>query len=393
MAGVRPGTPLPVRTRVALLLALTNVALFAVLDLSQWLGWAGLAAAARGRGYLSIVSEGLVLTSVNVVFGLLVIGGVFALHPLRRPWSARILVILAVSALFAVPRVLALLAISTTPSGDLFAGVELAVGIAAGTVAVGMALFAADLIERARTEAQRREAEQARAARAVDELQAEEMRIRRMVSDELHGTMQYRLVTVTAGLDQLAADLSAGGKETDAADVRRWAEILEEIRENEVRSLSQAVFPAGLDVGTVEAIQLMLGRLPTAIATSIELGPRYRSLLAEGQALLPVTERLVVVYAVEEAVTNALKHGGARSVRLHAEAHPGAEPGAWVYEFTVDDDGTGPPNPIPPFSGLERHRSRIESRGGILQLTTNPDGGGRLHLTLPFHRDEDPARD
>ncbi|MCA5895186.1 hypothetical protein LEP48_17800 [Isoptericola sp. NEAU-Y5] len=389
MAGLIRQRSLSEHGRVALVFAVVNVALFAILDLSQWMGWGGLAAA-KSKGVLGVVSEGLVLTSVNLVFGLLVIGGAFLFRVLSRPWATRLVAVAGLSAVFAMPRVLALLEIGTTPTGSLFGLVEGAVGIAAGTVAVGMALFAADLIEQARTEAQRREEEQARAARAVDELQAEEMRIRRMVSDQLHGTLQYRLVTVTAALDQLASDL-AGGKETAVADIRRWAEALEEIRETEVRSLSHAVFPAGLEIGAVEAIELMLRRLPTAIATSVELGPRYRSHIAEeqGAALLPVTERLVAVYAVEEAVTNALKHGRARTVRVRAEAYPRQEPGHWVFEVTVDDDGSGPPDPVPPFHGLDRHRSRIESRGGVLELTTNPDGGGRLHFTLPFRREDD----
>lgn len=376
------------RTRAALFFALMNVGLFAVLDLAQWAGWGGLAAA-EDKGLLAVVSEGLVLTSVNVVFGLLVTAGALALRSPHRSWTARVLVVAGISAVLAVPRVVALLAIKTTPSGNTFAVVEWLVGVATGVVAVCAALLAADLIERAQTEAQLREEEQSRAARAVDELQEEEMRIRRMVSDQLHGTLQYRLVTVTAALDQLAADL-AGGRESAVADIRRWAETLEEIRETEVRSLSHAVFPAGLEVGAVEAIELMLRRLPTAIATSVELGPQYRRHLADrpGGALLPVAERLVVVYTVEEAVTNALKHGGARSVRVQAEAYPGAEPERWILEVTVDDDGSGPPDPLPPFHGLDRHRSRIESRGGALELTTAPDGGGRLHFSLPFRRDE-----
>jgi signal transduction histidine kinase len=57
-----------------------------------------------------------------------------------------------------------------------------------------------------------------------------------------------------------------------------------------------------------------------------------------------------------------------------------------MFDVTVDDDGDGPPTPVPPLHGLERHRSRIEHRGGHLELTTGPEGGGRLHFTLPFDR-------
>jgi signal transduction histidine kinase len=302
---------------------------------------------------------------------------------LPRGWPARFLVVIAVATVASVPRILALRALTSTPDSTIYLTAVGLLGLFSGIVGMITALFAATLVERARAEERRREVEAGRAAQAVEELQEEEIRVRRLVFDQLHGTLQHHLVAVTAGLDRVAEQLDSAGDRSPARDVRHWAEALEEIRERDVRSLSHTVFPTGADLGTEAAIDMLLRRLPPQIETSIELGPSYRSLQREG-ARMPMAERLVAICTVEEAVTNALKHGRANSVRVHADAHPTDEPGRWVFETVVDDDGTGPSEADPVLHGLRRHHDRITYRGGSLSLGTNPDGGGRLAFTLPF---------
>lgn len=387
MADVRPSLPDYDRSRIAVYFSVTNDALFALMSLAQWAGWGGLTVAVTSsQTTLEVVGEGLAVTGVNLVYGLVVIAGTFALHPMRRPWRARLLIVTAVALAASVPRVLALQAIHSTPASGVYLLVEFVAGLVAGVVAVSAGMLAAALIDRARTEETRRAQEERRARRAVDELQAEEMRVRRMVSDQLHGNLQYRMVVVTAGLDRMAEQLDDAGDEARAEDLRGWAETLEEIREDEVRSLSHAVFPSGAELSTATAIEVLLRRLPPDINASIELGPTYRGLIEREAAPMPIAERLVAIYTVEEAVTNALKHGRARTVLVRAEASPTADPARWVFEVTVDDDGVGPPSPPPELHGLDRHRSRIVNRGGTLELTRSPQGGARLHFTLPFER-------
>ena len=386
MAGVTgPGARLAGydSTRLAILFSATNAALYSLLSLAQWAEWGGLAQAVQVSAG-EAVTELLVVAVVNLVFGLAVVAGTFALRPMARPWGARLVIIAAVALVASLLRSFALIGVTSTPSTRLYLWVEWAEGFAAGAVAVGAGVLAASLVDRARTEERGREEEQRRAARAVEELQAEELRVRRMVSDELHGTLQHSLVKVTAGLDGLAARLTAGGDHGTADEVRRWAEEIEEIREQDVRSLSQAVFPAGADIGTTEAIAIMLRRLPPQIDATGEVGPTYLGFSEREDARLSTAERLVAIYAVEEAVTNALRHGKASTVRVHADAVPTASPGRWVFEAVIDDDGSGPPEPDPPLHGLRRHRERLESRGGSLELGTNPAGGGRLTVRIPF---------
>lgn len=373
------------RRRITVIVGTTNVTLYAFMAMGAWVAWGGLREAVdHERSVAGVLADAIAVVLINLVYGLVVLGATLALGALRRGWGARVLITAAVAAVASVPRMIALPALGSTPRGTAYILAIGSLGFLSGVVGMLAAFFAATLVDRARTEERRREAEAARARRAVDALQEEEIRVRRMVFDQLHGTLQYHLVTVTAGLDGLAAQLDAQGDRARAADLRRWAETLEEIREEDVRSLSHAVFPSGADLGTEEAIALLLHRLPPQVRTSIELGPTYRDFVQSGVARMPMAERLVVIYTVEEAVTNALKHGHAGTVRVRADAEPTEDPLRWVFTTVVDDDGTGPAQADPTLHGLHRHRERIEQRGGTLSLGTNPEGGGRLTFRLPF---------
>ncbi|GAB2468722.1 hypothetical protein GCM10007967_23500 [Xylanimonas ulmi] len=372
---------------MGVVLASTNALLFALMSLAQWAGWGGWYTASQLTGAATL-AQALGVTGVNLGYGLLVVAGTFALRPMSWPPRTRYLIIAAVALVASLPRVAGLRAIYSTPSGAVFAIAEWVAGFAAGFVAVSAGVLTAQLVTRARDEETRRLREARRAARAVEELQTEEMRVRRMVSDQLHGTLQHRLVAVTAGLDGLAARL-ATTDEAAAAELREWAERLEEVRDQEVRSLSHAVFPSGVELGAHRAIEQMLRRLPVRLATSLEIGPEYRRLSDAGQEPLPLAERLVAVYTVEEAVTNALKHGRATQVRVAAEVRPAdrsAPGGPWLLDVTVDDDGTGLPDGEPELFGLARHAERLQSRGGSLRLGPSPLGGARVRVSLPFDR-------
>ncbi len=408
-----------------MLLASINVTLFAVMSLAQWAGWGGWYETADGYNgkALSMAAEVFTIVGINLLFGFAVVAGVFALRPMSRRPSVRYLIVASVSGLAALPRVSFMQSTYSTPSGPVYFVTEWVAGFLAAFIAVGAGVLTTGYISRARNELAHRLHEAERAAHAIEELQTEEIRVRRMVADQLHGTLQYRLVTVTAGLDGIAARLAAAvapASEAEhagvtaaasdaAAELRDLAERLEEIREVEVRALSHSVFPAGVELGAVTAIEAMMRRLPPHVATSVEMAPGYKKLcdaaIARAESSMadvsagtahavvcdpPMTlaERLVAFYAVEEGTSNALRHGRATSVKVVVDAIPTEDSDRWVLDVTVDDDGQGLPAATPPeFSGLARHADRLRARGGTLTLTPGPDKGARLRFNLPFTTD------
>src|SRR4029079_3360975 len=105
---------------------------------------------------------------------------------------------------------------------------------------------------------------------------------------------------------------------------------------------------------------------------------------------LPPGLRLVI----DNAIANAVKHGGATEIRL------GATSSAAGVEITIDDNGTGAPDEertavFERFSrgstasrsgsglGLALVAQQAELHGGTASLATSPLGGARLALRLP----------
>jgi len=242
----------------------------------------------------------------------------------------------------------------------------------------------------------------ARVQIALEELQTEEMRVRRLVSDRLHGNLQNRMVSISAGIDGVARALRANGDLARAAELTSLADQLDVLREREVRDLSHTLFPAGIELGAVRAIEAMFSRLPPQIETSVTIGPFLAARIAEGIPLMPLAERLIIVTAVEEAITNALKHGGATKIELVLELIPQVgektndfdATGPVAIKATVIDNGTGldpafylgAARHATAHTGMSRHLERLEMRGGHLYMWSPPTGEGtRVELTLPLN--------
>ena len=80
---------------------------------------------------------------------------------------------------------------------------------------------------------------------------------------------------------------------------------------------------------------------------------------------------------VQEALTNALKHAGAATVRVqirYAEER---------LELTVADDGVGLASAGGNGHGLFGMRERVALYGGTLETGAGPDGGFRVRAQLP----------
>lgn len=363
-------------------LTFLNVAVVSVLVTCEWAVWSGVPAHHAGIGVQMVTGQGAAVFAITFVAGLVSVA-IFRAGGQRAGVGAVVVCLLAAS-VAAVPQALVLARIDETPvtgPSILLLWLTAAVSYA---LTIGAVLIATRLLQRYQAADRARQAEHARAARAVQSLETEELRVRQMVADRLHGTIQNRMVLVAAGLQAVADDLPAS-QAGPAAELRRWIDIIDDLREKHVRSVSHSLFPTGADLGMIVAVRAILARIPPVIATALHVRPDAEGLADESSAPLPLGTRLTVVYAVEEAVTNALKHG-ARSVAVTVDAEPDPRPGHWTLLVTIDDDGEGLTDPRPPLNGLQRHRERVENAGGWFRLDDGPDGGTRLSFALPVAR-------
>lgn len=216
-----------------------------------------------------------------------------------------------------------------------------------------------------------------RASAALAGLAAEEARVRREVADDLHGTLQGRIVLVQAQLDAL---LRAHDEGRDDAALRaglgRVRDELDRIRETEIRAVSHRLHPAGVSIGLAHALRLLVRTIPPEIEVETVIDPA-----AETPAPAPgpdaLVRRVALLRAAEEAVTNALRHG--RASRLRVALHRSA---SGVLRVTVDNDGSRMPVRVAP-SGVAVVAERLEALGGSVALEPSPLGGVRLIATLP----------
>ncbi|HEY0186446.1 MAG TPA: hypothetical protein VGC67_03070 [Cellulomonas sp.] len=381
MSTGQPAEPIA-PTRLARGVASANVVLFALMRFAQWMGWGGIEQlVTAGLTRTEVVVGSLVVLLVNVVFGLVLVAVVLALHPERHSWPVRVAQALVAGAVVGALRLLAMSWVPA-PSGVLDDLVDWLASITAYTVAVVSALVVGDLVARYRLEERLRAERELATARTIARLEAEEAVRRRIIADQLHGTVQNRLVVATAGLDRAGEQLSAE-RHPLAPVLHELSEDLEQIREHDVRSLSQELFPTAADVSTTRAVAVLLDRLPPSITGTLELTDAYRTELRRDGDPLPLADRLVVIDTIEEGLTNALKHGHADRVTITLDLRPATLPSGSAVLGTVDSNGGSPPADLV-LHGLDRHRARLEARGGHLALGAGADGtGARLAFDTP----------
>lgn len=257
---------------------------------------------------------------------------------------------------------------------------ELGIGLLAAAAANLLGLAFLTSRQRVRQQAHAAAAGKLQFRLALGALQREEIRVRREVAEGLHGSLQQRLVLLTARIDALTDRLSAGpATPDDIADLRAISGTLDRVREGDVREMSRMLYPDGLEVGMVPAVRSLLVRLPATIGTRLVVSDVVRRLDDPASPVLSPGERLLAVRVVEEAITNALRHGAASSigVRLFDEGD--------ALRIAVSDDGRG-------FdvdgvgvvrSGTARLADRLALAGGWLEVRSVVGGGTVLEASLP----------
>jgi signal transduction histidine kinase len=190
---------------------------------------------------------------------------------------------------------------------------------------------------------------------------------RRRLREDLHDGLGPSLSGVALGLE--AARRSA------SSHPDRLPEILE-VLHREVESLVAEVrgIIDDLGPGDVDLIASVRGHVEAVAASgdvAVELthaGPVDR---APGEVAV-AAQRIV-----GEALTNAVRHAGARTIRVAVTGS------AASLTVEVSDDGTGAVAPRSGGVGLASMRQRAESVGGTLTVSAVPGAGTRVRAVLP----------
>lgn len=211
-----------------------------------------------------------------------------------------------------------------------------------------------------------------RYARVADEEAISKERSR--ISREIHDISGYIFTNLIALMD---AAISMGGRaperltELHSAARAQAKEGLQETR-RALRELRASDTHRERGIAAIYKIKNVFERV-TGITVSVEAGNMPRSFGNEVD--------LTVYRVVQEALTNALRHGRATVVSIHF----------WIVEGTlelcVQDDGIGA-GEIALGIGLAGMEERLSRLGGTLRAGNAPEGGFRLAVRIPLPEKE-----
>ncbi len=203
-------------------------------------------------------------------------------------------------------------------------------------------------------------------------VQAQES-LRRDIAQQLHGTVQNRMIVVANRLVELAA---AGATESELSDLSK---IVIDLIDNDLRPMSHQLYPAILRRGLIPAVQTVAESVEPAKALTLELDQRLERAERSDRNYIPYDVRLSCYRVAEEAVTNILKHSVATEVHITL-AREGDTLTLWV-----EDNGRGFDTAATGDSiGLAVMRDFAEVNGGSCSIESRPGDGTRVSARFPL---------
>lgn len=188
---------------------------------------------------------------------------------------------------------------------------------------------------------------------------------RRRLERDLHDGAQQQLVTAALALRTAVRRLAGVADPQTVALLSASVDGLD-VAIGALRELARGIHPAILtDAGLVPALRALAERTHE---------PEVR-LRAAGVPRLPPAYEATGYFIAAEALTNTLKHAGARLVCITVEYEEG------VLRIEVTDDGVGGAG-IRPGGGLLGLRDRVMALGGEFVLRSDPGQGTSVSAAI-----------
>jgi signal transduction histidine kinase len=236
-----------------------------------------------------------------------------------------------------------------------------------------------EIDERKKTERALRDSELALRILSLKIVETQENE-RRRLAREVHDSIGSSLAAIKLAVEGKLQSMQAGPPK----GVISLEKIIEHIRSTmqEVRRISSALRPSLLDdlglLATIEWFCQSSAELYTDTRIEINLDMQ--------ESEIPEMNKIVIYRVMQEALSNALKHSGADTVRVNLEKKHDC------IRMCVKDNGSGF-NPddnrtiSDPLSGygLRGMNDRAEVVGGSLLVDTTPDRGTMVCLEIPWH--------
>jgi len=183
------------------------------------------------------------------------------------------------------------------------------------------------------------------------------------LSRELHDVAGHGLTALKLNLGVLARD----AKQPDPERIGLCAQLSDELLQNLRHVVQQLRDDPGPDLKAVlQRIALPFPR------------PQLQLELSDSLPTLSFNQVEAVMRAVQEALTNAAKHGVAKNLKVALSSDDG------YLRLQIEDDGRAPAK-LQVGGGLSGMRERFEDLGGSLAVHTAAVGGLRLQASFPLN--------
>ena len=192
---------------------------------------------------------------------------------------------------------------------------------------------------------------------------------RRRLRRDLHDGVGPTLTGVSLALHTVVRRMHRA--DADSYDVSLLAQLADEVDRtvDDVKRIVRDLRPTALDdQGLAAALAEFARTFDGVIDIDLDLP------VAEPE--LPAAVEIAVYRIATEALTNVVRHAGARSCCLCLAV-------AERVELDVRDDGIGIASARPPGVGLATMRERAGQLGGTLSITGVEPHGTRVHASLP----------
>ena len=189
---------------------------------------------------------------------------------------------------------------------------------------------------------------------------------RRRLERDLHDGAQQRLVALGMALRIGQRHREDGRTDVSGLFDQAVAELGTAVAE--LRQIAHGLRPSSLDDGLVNALTMMVGRVPVPVR--LDLHPELRC------ASLPDVVATTAYYVASEAVVNAVRHAEAATIGLRVATADGS------LTVQVSDDGPGGAT-LRPGAGLAGLADRVAAAGGGLRLTSPLGSGTLVEAVLP----------
>jgi signal transduction histidine kinase len=194
---------------------------------------------------------------------------------------------------------------------------------------------------------------------------------RRKISRDLHDGVGQSLTYIIKSMQSAATENSVASSDSLAKLREHASETLDE-----VRRLARGLRPTILDdLGLCPALERLAEEFRTAQDAELALDVQLPS-----QNRLPDTMETTIYRVIQESLANIVKHAGATHVTVSLSASDSA------VVARIADNGRGLPVEASgkPSMGLASIRERAALLGGQAEITSRPEQGTTVSLTLPL---------